>query len=86
MGQGGLLRMTTDRAKTASNADVYEAGDLVEVLNAAAGTWHPGTVVRFWRGITETGEPRNQVDVDGVDAEGPFWGRWDCDHVRRRLQ
>ena len=35
---------------------------------------------------TGAGQPANQVDVDGANADGPFWGRWDCDHVRRRLQ
>ena len=69
-----------------SNADVYERGDLVEVLNAQTGAWTAATVTRFWRGITGSGEPANQIDADGVDADGPFYGRFDCDHARRRLQ
>jgi hypothetical protein len=82
--------LTTDRAKryaaNPSNADTYEAGDLVQVMNAKNGDWLPGVVIRFWRGVTFDGQPANQVDVDGEDKDGPFWGRFDCDHVRRRLQ
>jgi hypothetical protein len=76
--------VTTEHAGP-SNADVYEPGELVEVLNAETGQWMPATVERFWRGLCG-GQPANQIDAEGRDADGPWWGRFDCDHVRARLQ
>ena len=64
-------------AGTPSNADIYGQGDLVEVLHAGTGVWMAATVTRFWRGMTGAGEPANQIDADGVDADGPFYGRFD---------